>query len=665
MSIRSHRSSTRAAIALILLASGSALAADQAAKNLDASSPQEASVLTVRGSERFIIENLDAPSSPAMRINTDLADKQGTIPAPTPGYELTSRIVVQSSDLELIRMRVQQAQVLNTRNVAVNAHENVPGFAIVDAGSVRAALELAQSLKATGDFTSVEMDMTRPRALRAPTDPSFSNQWHLRNTDVTIADINADGAWDLGYTGSGVTVGILEGALQTDHPDLAPNYNATASQSGGFTSSHATSCAGIAAARGNNGQGGSGLAYFAGLSKQLYGSDSQTAGAFEYRNDLNDIKSNSWGPSDNGTITYLSSIERAAIENTAENGRGGLGTILCWAAGNGGTGDHVEYDPYASHRYTLAIGSVGDLDTRAWYNETGSSMLVVTHSSGNNRGTWTTTSGSSYTSSFGGTSSASPLGAGAVALMLEANPTLTYRDVQHVLINSARKCDTENGLWTTNGAGHDINLNYGFGAIDAEQAVLLAADWVNVGPEIMVDSDVQSVNATIPDNNTTGLTRSVNIANDIRVESVELILNVDTTYVGDLRIVLTSPDGTESLMAFDRSDSQDNYVNYIFTTHRSWDEMSSGDWSVNISDRGAGDVPFWDDYQIRIYGTEVSAGCSPADLAEPFGTLDIFDVFAFLDLFNAGDQAADLVDDDVFDIFDIFAYLDVFNAGCP
>jgi len=665
MSIRSHRSTARTAIALILLASGSALGADQAAKNLDTPNMQEATVLTVRGGEQFLVADLTAPTSAAMRINTDLADKQGNIPAPTAGYELTSRIVVQSSDLELIRMRVQQAQVINTRNVAVSAHENVPGFAIVDAGSVGAAIDLAQSLKATGDFTSVEMDMTRPRALRAPTDPSFSNQWHLRNTSLAIADINADGAWDLGYTGSGVTVGILEGALQTNHPDLAPNYNATASQSGGSTSSHATSCAGIAAARGNNGEGGSGIAYYANLSKQLYGSDSQTAAAFEYRNDLNDIKSNSWGPWDDGTITYLSSVERAAIEDAATNGRGGLGTILCWAAGNGGTGDRVEYDPYASHRLTLAIGSVGDLDYRAYYNETGSSMLVVTHSSGNNRGTWTTTTTSSYTSSFGGTSSASPLGAGAVALMLEANPSLTYRDVQHVLINSARKCDDENGLWATNGAGHDINLNYGFGAIDIEQSVLLAADWVNVGPEIMVDSGVQNVDASIPDNNTAGVTRSVMIEDNIRVESVELTVNIDTTDVGDLEIVLTSPDGTDSLMAVERSDSNDNYVNYIFTTHRNWDEESAGEWSVRVADLDAGTVAFWDDYSIRIYGTELAGGCSAADIAEPFDTLDVFDVFAFLDLFNASDPAADLVDDGVFDIFDVFAYLDLFNAGCP
>jgi len=54
----------------------------------------------------------------------------------------------------------------------------------------------------------------------------------------------------------------------------------------------------------------------------------------------------------------------------------------------------------------------------------------------------------------------------------------------------------------------------------------------------------------------------------------------------------------------------------------------------------------------------------PADFTGD-GSLDIFDVFAFLDAFNAMDPAADFVVDGIFDIFDVFAYLNAFNAGCP
>lgn len=58
-------------------------------------------------------------------------------------------------------------------------------------------------------------------------------------------------------------------------------------------------------------------------------------------------------------------------------------------------------------------------------------------------------------------------------------------------------------------------------------------------------------------------------------------------------------------------------------------------------------------------------GCSAADLAEPYGTLNFFDLAAFLDLYNATDAAADLNDDGLINFFDLSAYLDIYNAGCP
>ncbi|MCA9304790.1 MAG: family 16 glycosylhydrolase [Phycisphaerales bacterium] len=61
----------------------------------------------------------------------------------------------------------------------------------------------------------------------------------------------------------------------------------------------------------------------------------------------------------------------------------------------------------------------------------------------------------------------------------------------------------------------------------------------------------------------------------------------------------------------------------------------------------------------------IGGGCSNADLVEPFGTLDVFDVFEYLDLFAAADPAADFTGDGSYDIFDVFAFLDVFAAGCP
>ncbi|GAB4386349.1 MAG: hypothetical protein Kow0022_15050 [Phycisphaerales bacterium] len=57
--------------------------------------------------------------------------------------------------------------------------------------------------------------------------------------------------------------------------------------------------------------------------------------------------------------------------------------------------------------------------------------------------------------------------------------------------------------------------------------------------------------------------------------------------------------------------------------------------------------------------------CNDADFAEPFGTLDFFDVQAFLQAFSAHNPAADLNNDGIFDFFDVQAFLQAFSAGCP
>ena len=622
-----------------------------------------------------VAERLDGAVASVVSADAFAPDKHGLVAADFPRMTLTSRVVVETDDMARLRQdslpaQAQGAGIGVARGaVTVSAHPTVRGFAIVELGSVREALDTADRLRAVGAYTSVEVEMVSPIALRsAPTDPLFIDQWHLRNTQVPSADINADGAWDMGYTGSGVTIGIVEGGFQEQHPDLAPNYSASASTPGSFgPTSHATSCAGIAAARGNNGTGVAGLAYDAFISQQRFGSNSANATAFTFRNDLNDVKSNSWGPFDNGTITVLSSVERAALQQAAELGRGGLGTNIAWAAGNGGLGDRVDYDPYASSRYTLAIGAVGDQDRRSSFNERGSSMLVVAHSSGNNRGTTTTTTGSGYTSSFGGTSSASPLGAAAVALALEANPSLSWRDVQHLLIETARKVDPNDADWEVNGAGKDISYDYGFGAIDAGALVAAAETWVNVAPEVSASSGVNGVNTPVPDNDAAGVVRTTTIDEDITLEAVELIISIDTTYRGDLEILLTAPSGTVSrVSAGGRNDSGNSLVDYIFTSKRHWGESSAGTWTVQVADVASSDNATFVDFEVRVYGTEASPACSIADLASAFGVLDIADIDAFIGAFLANDPGADLTPPfGILDVTDVDAFIGAFIAGCP
>src|SRR5690606_9605067 len=147
------------------------------------------------------------------------------------------------------------------------------------------------------------------------------------------------------------------------------------------------------------------------------------AAGLAWRNDLNDIKNNSWGPLDNGAAWDPDPLVIDAIEQGIRHGRGGRGEIFVWAAGNGALhGDRVDYDPYASSRYTIAVGAVGDLDEHPAYSEPGASLMLVAPSSGNNRSIYTTAPDDGETFSFGMTSAAAPVASGAVALLLEQRP---------------------------------------------------------------------------------------------------------------------------------------------------------------------------------------------------------------------------------------------------
>ena len=101
-------------------------------------------------------------------------------------------------------------------------------------------------------------------------------------------------------------------------------------------------------------------------------------------------------------------------------------------------------------------------------------MIVSAYSNGGDLGITTTDltgqpgySPNNYANDFGGTSSATPLVSGVLALVLEANPNLTYRDVTDILVRTGERIDVNNADWVQNGAGLWVNHEYGFGAIDA------------------------------------------------------------------------------------------------------------------------------------------------------------------------------------------------------
>lgn len=84
----------------------------------------------------------------------------------------------------------------------------------------------------------------------------------------------------------------------------------------------------------------------------------------------------------------------------------------------------------------------------------------------------------------------------------------------------------------------------------------------------------------------------------------------------------------------------------------------------NAAAAGPGRAATIDNALVQLTST-VDPGCNVADVADPFGELNFFDVSAYLQLFGDADPRADLNDDGLFNFFDVSAFLTAFNAGCP
>lgn len=561
-----------------------------------------------------------------------------------PGAEeresLTNRLSVRLKDADRLD------EILREYDLRVDREIGGAYVLAANAGGLFAAIDAANALYESGEAvfaTPLVLRQQQPRFV--PDDTYFSQQWHLHNYgqaagSIAGNDVNVIPAWGA-YAGVGVNIAVSDTGVQVAHPDLAAHARTDIDLdiNGGdldptpASSAHGTEAAGMAAAVGNNALGVTGAAYDAGIVGirliEAATTDADEATAMAHQMDPRDtnlepipgdrvhVNSNSWGPSDCGCVhETFGPLTESALVDGVTLGRGGLGIVYVWAAGNGrGAADNVNYDGYASSRYTIAVGASGGNGVVSYYSEPGASLLVNTPSSYNNGEVGTTTTtltglgdlAPGFTSGFSGTSSAAPLAAGCVALMLEANPNLGWRDVQHILVDTSFKNDPGSAGWFANGAGRKFNLDYGFGRVDADAATARAAGWTDVEPETVLTSPVTPVNAAILDNNSAWVTSAIHVDSvpaGFFAEHVEVILNTNHTFGGDLEIALTSPSGSVSTLAGVHNASA-NYSNWKFTSVAHWGENPAGDWALSIRDQAPVDSGTFVDWQIIVYGISI------------------------------------------------------------
>ena len=143
--------------------------------------------------------------------------------------------------------------------------------------------------------------------------------------------------------------------------------------------------------------------------------------------------------------------------------------MYVFAAGNSyDVGQDVNYAGYQNSRFTITVGAVHADMTHSDYSSSGAPVFISAPGGDGGNMAVAKPVGNGVTDNCAdagqGTSFAAPLVSGVAAMVLEANPTLTWRDVQGVLAATARTDfndeDDETGQWTTNQAGvrHSLSL---------------------------------------------------------------------------------------------------------------------------------------------------------------------------------------------------------------
>ncbi|MBP5406240.1 S8 family serine peptidase [bacterium] len=350
-----------------------------------------------------------------------------------------------------------------------------------------------------------------------PDDPYFSKQWHL-------TQINAPEAWDTETAeNKDVRIAIVDTGVDLNHPDLnvlsnlgkdyignlggAPNTSRNGNDHEGVP--HGTSCAGLAAAKTNNGMGVSASCWgcpiipirlIADSTSQYYSikaEDNYNAMKHAYENGAW-VVSNSWGMQDvdnwgNCTGVPSDNYSSQGVIDGRTKGRGGKGTIFLWAAGNSHC--NTNQNAFLKDNNFLTVSAIGQSGSMESYSNYGTEIDIAagagantTDIQGNQYGyacnsygcLGSLDSNGDYTSGFSGTSAATPVAAGAVALMLAANPDLDVSGALNCVKVSARKPSTNcsEGSWTMQndewiqGGSKEHSPCFGFGIIDANAMVV-------------------------------------------------------------------------------------------------------------------------------------------------------------------------------------------------
>lgn len=401
----------------------------------------------------------------------------------------------------------------------------------------------------------------------------------------------------------------------------------------------------------------------------LFISDSKLLTAINYLADKVDVISNSWGvvPRSNWSAV----VKNRIAELAQRGGRRGKGIVFFWAAGNENCPFHHSAQqnvPYTSGWSNgqwvgvrtsssfsnglvgipgvMHVAALASNAQRSHYSNYGTGIGICAptnnvHEYHRIRVTGlgiTTTSGTTerVTSSFGGTSSATPLVAGIAALVISANPGLTAIETISLLKRTASKelnfdnypktppaAFDPNPSWDVspvvpfnNGTFQNINSPdgtwspwFGHGRVDAAAAVAEAVrlrDGENPGEgDASTIKHKSSPNLPIPDNNITGINDVIEVAKEGKLKDISISIDIEHSWIGDLSIILIAPDGTSVPLHHRSGANTKNLVStYSITKLPALATLSgrsvAGNWTLNVRDLASQDTGILKDWEIIL-----------------------------------------------------------------
>lgn len=461
----------------------------------------------------------------------------------------------------------------------------------------------------------------------------------FRTSTVGGNDLNLDEVYPkyLGYNnGNPILVQVVDDGVDYNHEDLKDNINLVASYNAYtglndptafdfYNATHGTQVAGLIGAVGYNNIGLKGVApssNIAGFAFETTSSGGLILDAEILEKawltgvDANEISisNNSWGSCINNSTDY-----EEILKLGSEQLRDGKGRLYLFAAGNGRGGNtscaNIENSESANtsyisnSQYSITVAAINNDNKFASYSSSGSNILVsgysgepglaniaTTISSGTSiffEDTWREDKKRNYTYSFSGTSAATPIVSGSLALVLEACPNLTYRDIKYLIAKKSTQVDIYNDSWIRNGAGLYHSNDYGYGLINVKGMIDECTETYSLLSE-RVALPIVSTNETTEIPYEDYALRTIDIPSNIKVEWVGLTLSIDSDYLDSLQIYLISPSGTKSkiLHAYNQLGNKEYiYYNYYkekfvsgfrFSSVAFVDENSLGSWKVQI-----------------------------------------------------------------------------------